>query len=93
MGAPLPGAVITYDDYDESNLGGIILVAAGIFQWTPIHKNFLARYRNPLEILSRRFGEGGTAFTMGLENGASATMTLSSISVISNALRLRRLAW
>jgi len=52
-------------------LGGLVLVGAGIFQWTPIHKNFLARCRNPLEILRRRFGEGTTAFAMGLENGAS----------------------
>lgn len=52
-------------------LGGIILIAAGAFQWTPIHKNFLARCRNPLGILSRRFGEGAKAFNMGLENGAN----------------------
>lgn len=52
-------------------LGGLILVAAGVFQWSPIHKNFLARCRNPLDILRRRFGEGGTAFTMGLENGVN----------------------
>jgi predicted metal-binding membrane protein len=52
-------------------LGGLILLAAGAFQWTPIHKNFLARCRNPLDTLHRRFGEGGEAFLMGLENGAA----------------------
>jgi predicted metal-binding membrane protein len=51
-------------------LGGLLLIAAGIYQWSPIHKNFLSRCRNPLEILNRRFGEEATAFNMGLENGA-----------------------
>jgi predicted metal-binding membrane protein len=51
-------------------VGGLVLIAAGIFQWSPIHKNLLSRCRNPLEILSRRFGEGAGAFIMGLENGA-----------------------
>lgn len=52
-------------------LGGLLLLAAGAFQWSPIHKNFLARCRNPLEILRRRFGEGASAYFMGLENGAA----------------------
>ena len=52
-------------------LGGLILIAAGIFQWSPIHHNFLARCRNPLEIFRRRFSEGATAFFMGWENGAN----------------------
>jgi predicted metal-binding membrane protein len=51
-------------------VGGLVLIAAGIYQWSPIHKNLLSRCRNPLGILSRRFGEGATAFFMGLENGA-----------------------
>ena len=50
-------------------IGGLILISTGIFQWTPIHKNFLARCRNPQEILGRRFGEGTSVFVMGLENG------------------------
>lgn len=52
-------------------LGGLILLGAGAFQWTPIHKNFLAKCRNPLESLRRGFGEGGTAWVMGIENGAN----------------------
>lgn len=31
-------------------LGGLVLIVAGIFQWSPIHKNFLSVYRNPLII-------------------------------------------
>jgi predicted metal-binding membrane protein len=52
-------------------LGGLVLIAAGIYQWSPIHKNILSRCRNPLAILTRRFGEGASAFNMGLENGAN----------------------
>lgn len=52
-------------------LGGLILIATGIFHWTPIHHNFLARCRNPLEILKRRASKGTNAFITGLENGAN----------------------
>jgi predicted metal-binding membrane protein len=52
-------------------LGGLVLIASGIYQWSPIHKAFLSKCRNPLAILNRRFGEGVAAFNMGLENGAS----------------------
>lgn len=52
-------------------LGGVVLVAAGIYQWSPLHRVFLSKCRNPLAILNRRFGEGMAAFNMGLENGAS----------------------
>ena len=52
-------------------LGGVLLVAAGIYQWSPIHEFFLSKCRNPLAILNRRFGEGMATFNMGLENGAN----------------------
>jgi predicted metal-binding membrane protein len=53
-------------------LGGILLVVAGIYQWTPTHRHALERLRAPLESIVTRWREGtGGAFVMGLENGAS----------------------
>ncbi len=52
-------------------LSGILLVAAGIYQLTPIQYNLLKRCRQPLHFLrlNWRGGTGG-AFRMGLEHGA-----------------------
>jgi len=51
-------------------LGGILLIAAGIFQWTPLKHACLAHCRGPLEFLSSDWREGNRgAFIMGLRHG------------------------
>ena len=53
-------------------LGGVLLVAAGVYQWTPAHRHALERLRAPLDSIVTRWRDGtGGAFVMGLENGAS----------------------
>ncbi len=53
-------------------LGGVLLVAAGVYQWTPAHRHALEGLRAPLDSMVTRWREGtGGAFAMGLENGAS----------------------
>lgn len=52
-------------------LSGILLMAAGAYQLTPIQYNLLKRCRQPLHFLRLNWRQGaGGAFVMGLEHGA-----------------------
>jgi predicted metal-binding membrane protein len=51
-------------------LAGMLLIAAGIFQWTPLKRACLAACRSPLSFLMTGWREGGPgAFLMGLRHG------------------------
>ncbi len=52
-------------------LGGVLLLAAGIYQWTPITNAFLNRCRNPLELIMKGWGKGTSPLVMGMENGTN----------------------
>ncbi|HTY86727.1 MAG TPA: DUF2182 domain-containing protein [Candidatus Acidoferrum sp.] len=55
-------------------LGGGLLIAAGIFQWTPLKNACLAHCRSPLAFLLTDWREGRLgAFVMGLKHGAYCT--------------------
>ena len=52
-------------------LGGLLLLAAAIYQWTPTKDACLKRCRSPVWFLSGIWRDGsGGAFKMGLEHGA-----------------------
>lgn len=52
-------------------LGGLLLIAAGLFQWTPIKQACLRYCRSPLGFLTVEWREGkGRALFMGLKHGA-----------------------
>src|SRR5918992_2885555 len=52
-------------------LGGLLLLAAGIFQWTPLKSTCLTQCRSPLGFLTREWREGARgAFLMGLRHGS-----------------------
>ena len=52
-------------------LGGALLVAAGVFQWTPLKHACLTHCRTPLGFVATRWREGRWgAFRMGLEHGS-----------------------
>jgi predicted metal-binding membrane protein len=52
-------------------LGGGLLVAAGLYQWTPLKQACLRHCRSPVHFIVERRREGrGGAFVMGLEHGA-----------------------
>jgi len=54
--------------------GGILLIAAGLFQWTPFKRTCLKHCRSPLSFLMTDWREGKAgAFTMGLKHGAFCT--------------------
>jgi predicted metal-binding membrane protein len=55
-------------------LGGALLLAAGIFQWTSLKHSCLAHCRSPLSFLLSDWREGHWgAFRMGLKHGAYCT--------------------
>jgi predicted metal-binding membrane protein len=52
--------------------GGVVLIAAGIYQWTPLKDACLTQCRSPLDFIMRRGGfrpEWKRAFTLGLRHG------------------------
>ena len=52
-------------------LGGGLLLAAGLFQWTPLKRACLIHCRTPLSFLMTEWREGmGGAFLMGIRHGA-----------------------
>jgi predicted metal-binding membrane protein len=72
-------------------LGGSLLVAAGIFQWTPLKNTCLTHCRSPLNFLMTGWHEGKTgALVMGLQHGAYCTgccwilMTLLFVAGVMN---------
>jgi predicted metal-binding membrane protein len=55
-------------------LGGVLLVAAGIFQWTPLKYACLTHCRSPLSFLMTDWREGTRgALVMGLKHGSYCT--------------------
>jgi len=51
-------------------LGGVLLIAAGVFQWTPLKHACLAHCRAPFDFLMSDWREGTRgAFVMGLRHG------------------------
>jgi predicted metal-binding membrane protein len=51
-------------------LGGVLLIAAGVFQWTPLKHACLAHCRAPFDFLMSDWREGSRgAFIMGLRHG------------------------
>ncbi len=52
-------------------LAGVVLIAAGLYQWTPMKQACLARCRSPIHFLSQRWRPGRWgALRMGIEHGA-----------------------
>jgi predicted metal-binding membrane protein len=55
----------------STGLNGGLLIAAGVFQWTPMKRACLKGCRSPLSFLMSEWREGaGGAFVMGLRHGA-----------------------
>ena len=53
------------------SVAGGVLIAAGVYQWTPLKQACLRRCRSPLEFLMTEWREGRRgAFIMGLRHGA-----------------------
>ena len=80
-------------------LGGILLIAAGVFQWTPLKNSCLTHCRSPLSFLMTAWREGKQgAFVMGLRHGIFCLgccwvlMTLLFVLGVMNLLWIGALA-
>ena len=83
----------------SARLAGALLLAAGVFQWTPLKQVCLAKCRSPLSFLMTEWREGRTgAFVMGLRHGAYcvgccwALMALLFVAGVMNLLWVAGLA-
>lgn len=74
-------------------LGGVVLIAAGLYQWSPVHRSFLSKCRSPLAILNRRFGEGMAAFNMGVENGVNCLACCAVLMLVLFVGGVMNLLW
>jgi predicted metal-binding membrane protein len=83
----------------SSILGGVLLVAAGVFQFTPLKRACLVRCRSPLNFLMSDWREGqwGT-FVIGLKHGAYCVgccwmlMTLLFVAGVMNLFWVEAIA-
>jgi len=80
-------------------LGGLLLVAAGIYQWLPVKSACLSRCRSPVGFLGSEWREGRAgALVMGLRHGLFclgccwALMTLLFVAGVMNLLWVAAIA-
>jgi predicted metal-binding membrane protein len=75
-------------------LGGVLLLLAGIFQFSPLKRSCLTRCRAPLEFITARWREGwGGAFLMGLEHGLFCTGCCWALMALLFVLGTMNLLW
>jgi predicted metal-binding membrane protein len=73
-------------------LGGVLLLAAGIFQWTPLKNRCLSHCRSPLDFVMTHWREGKLgAFLMGCKHGiycVGCCWVLMSILFVTGVMNL-----
>jgi predicted metal-binding membrane protein len=73
-------------------LGGVLLLAAGIFQWTPLKNTCLSHCRSPLDFVVTHWREGRLgAFLMGCKHGiycVGCCWVLMSILFVTGVMNL-----
>lgn len=75
-------------------LGGALLVAAGLFQWTPLKNVCIAKCRSPLAFLMSEWREGaGGALVMGLRHGAYCVGCCWALMSLLFVLGVMNLLW
>ncbi|MBA2743790.1 MAG: DUF2182 domain-containing protein [Chthoniobacterales bacterium] len=75
-------------------LGGVLLLAAGVFQFTPLKRTCLTHCRAPLEFIMTRWREGrGGAFLMGIEHGAFCTGCCWALMALLFVLGVMNIFW
>jgi predicted metal-binding membrane protein len=75
-------------------LGGALLFAAGLFQFTPLKQSCLTHCRAPLEFILTRWREGRRgAFRMGLEHGAFCTGCCWALMCLLFVLGVMNIVW
>jgi predicted metal-binding membrane protein len=75
-------------------LGSVILIAAGIYQWTPFKQACLRHCRTPLQFLLTCWQDGTVgAFLMGLRHGAYCLGCCWLLMAVLFAVGVMNLAW
>lgn len=75
-------------------LGGILLVAAGIFQWTPLRDACMSKCRSPLGFLLAEWREGRRgALIMGLRHGVNCVGCCWLLMLLSFVLGIMNMVW
>ncbi len=75
-------------------LGGVLLVAAGIYQWTPLKYTCLSKCRSPLGFVLNEWREGRWgAFLMGLKHGGYCTGCCWSLMALLLVAGVMNLLW
>ncbi len=75
-------------------LGGLLLVMAGIFQWTPLKNACLTHCRSPLGFIMTRWREGRRgALLMGLHHGAYCLVCCWALMALLFVYGVMNLLW
>lgn len=75
-------------------LGGLLLLIAGIFQWTPLKHTCLKHCRSPLGFLTSEWKEGTQgAFIMGLRHGSYCTGCCWALMALLFVAGVMNLLW
>jgi predicted metal-binding membrane protein len=75
-------------------LGGVLLVAAGVFQWTPFRDACMSKCRSPLGFLMAAWREGRLgALIMGLKHGLNCVGCCWLLMVLSFVLGIMNIVW
>ncbi len=75
-------------------LGGVLLIAAGIYQWTPLKHACLARCRSPLTFLTTHWRGGARgAFVIGVRHGFYCTGCCWLLMAILFVVGVMNIAW
>jgi predicted metal-binding membrane protein len=75
-------------------LGALILIVAGVFQWTPFKRSCLSHCHSPLTFLLKEWKEGRrAAFAMGLKHGAYCTGCCWALMLILFVVGVMSIAW
>jgi predicted metal-binding membrane protein len=75
-------------------LGGVLLLLAGVFQFTPLKRSCLTHCRAPLEFITAHWREGwGGAFVMGLEHGLFCIGCCWALMALLFVLGVMNLLW
>ena len=97
LGPPHPRAAVFHDGVHASTgsiLGGSLLLASGIFQWTPLKDVCLSRCRTPWGFIMSYWREGkGGALLMGLQHGLLCLGCCWMLMALLFVLGVMNLVW
>jgi predicted metal-binding membrane protein len=78
----------------EGGLSGLLLIGAGIFQFSPVKRRSLGACRTPMGFLMTSWRDGKTgAFRMGLHHGTLCFRCCWALMILLFVLGVMNLAW